>query len=211
MKVDIHTHYFKGQSEGIQIVNQYPTTLDDTLPAYSVGIHPWYIKEETIGEELVLLERQLQAANCLALGECGIDKKINISLNLQVEVFKKQLLLAEKYKKAVVLHVVSAFQEVIAIKKALNISVPLIIHGFNKKEQVAESLWKHGFYLSFGKHLINNEGLRNTFVKVPKTQVFLETDEAKEITIAEVYEVAISLDKTIEATIEQNYKTVFNK
>ncbi|MGL5276160.1 TatD family hydrolase [Myroides sp.] len=211
MKINVHTHHPKGLSEGVEIINQYPATLDNSWPAYSVGIHPWYINEDTVEEELALLEQQIQQPNCIALGECGLDKKTNISLNLQVEVFKKQLLLAEKYKKAVILHVVSAYQEVIAIKKEMNITVPLIVHGFNKKEQVAESLWKNGFYLSFGRHLIYNEGLRNTFVNVPRTQVFLETDDTEDINIDEVYEVATSLDREIEAIIEQNYKTVFNK
>ncbi|KZE79754.1 hydrolase TatD [Myroides marinus] len=211
MKVNVHTHHPKGLSEGVEIVNQYPATLDNSLPAYSVGIHPWYINEDTVEEELALLEQQIQQPNCIALGECGLDKKTNISLNLQVEVFKMQLLLAEKYKKAVILHVVSAYQEVIAIKKEMNITVPLIVHGFNKKEQVAESLWKNGFYLSFGRHLIYNERLRNTFVNVPRTQVFLETDDTEDINIDEVYAVATSLDREIEAIIEQNYKTVFNK
>lgn len=211
MKINIHTHHITGQKGIVEIVNQYPTTLDNTLSAYSVGIHPWYINEECIEEELALLEQQIQGVNCLAIGECGIDKKINISLNVQIDVFKKQLLLAEKYKKAVILHVVSAYQEVIAIKKELNITVPLIIHGFNKKQQVAESLWKNGFYLSFGKHLIYNEALRDTFVQVPREQIFLETDDVEEITIAEVYEVAEQLDKDIERQIEKNYKTVFNR
>ncbi|WP_121966024.1 TatD family hydrolase [Myroides sp. N17-2] len=211
MKINIHTHHSTGQKEIVEIVNQYPTTLDNTLSAYSVGIHPWYINEEHIEEELALLEQQIQGVNCLAIGECGIDKKINISLNVQLDVFKKQLLLAEKYKKAVILHVVSAYQEVIAIKKELNITVPLIIHGFNKKQQVAESLWKNGFYLSFGKHLIYNEALRDTFAQVPREQIFLETDDAEEITIVEVYEVAEQLGKDIERQIEKNYKTVFNR
>lgn len=211
MKINVHTHHPKDLSEGIEIVNQYPATLDNSLPTYSVGIHPWYINEDTIEEELVLLEQQLQQANCIALGECGLDKKTNISLNLQVEVFKKQLLLAEKYKKAVILHVVSAYQEVIAIKRELDITVPLIIHGFNKKLQVAESLWKNGFYLSFGRHLIYNEDLQATFRQVPKEQVFLETDDSKEVSIEEVYAIASALEGKIEVTIEQNYKIVFNK
>lgn len=211
MKINIHTHHSTGHEEGVEIVNQYPTTLDTSLPAYSVGIHPWYINEECIEEELALLEQQLQGVNCLAIGECGVDKKITIPLNVQIDVFKKQLLLAEKYKKAVILHVVSAYQEVIVIKKELNITVPLIIHGFNKKQQVAESLWKNGFYLSFGKHLIYNAALRDTFAQIPKELIFLETDDAVEITIEEVYRVAEQLHWDIERQIEENYKRVFNR
>ncbi|MCC9041471.1 TatD family hydrolase [Myroides sp. M-43] len=211
MKINIHTHHITNQHEIVEIINQYPMTVDNTLPTYSVGIHPWYIDEERLDEELTLLEEELQQPNCLAIGECGLDKKINISLNIQIDVFKRQLLLAEKYKKAVILHVVSAYQEVIAIKKELNITVPLIIHSFNKKRQVAESLWKNGFFLSFGKHLIYNEALRDTFVQVPREQIFLETDDVEEITIAEVYRIAEQLNEHIERQIEENYKRIFNR
>ncbi|MGL4582552.1 MAG: TatD family hydrolase [Flavobacterium sp.] len=211
MKINVHTHHYIQTTDSVEVLNQYPTTVDKSVPTYSVGIHPWYIDITSLDEELKQLETVIQEDNCIAIGECGLDKKIDIPLNVQIEVFKKQLALAAKYKKAVILHVVSAYQEVIEIKKEMNISVPMIIHGFNKKLQVAESLWKNGFYLSFGKHLIYNEGLRNTFIQVPKTQVFLETDDSVEVSIAEVYKVAQDLDSNIKRQIEQNYKTVFNR
>lgn len=211
MKINVHTHHYIQTTDSVEVLNQYPTTVDKSVPTYSVGIHPWYIDITSLDEELKQLEAVIQEDNCIAIGECGLDKKIDIPLNVQIEVFKKQLALAAKYKKAVILHVVSAYQEVIEIKKEMNISVPMIIHGFNKKLQVAESLWKNGFYLSFGKHLIYNEGLRNTFIQVPRTQVFLETDDSVEVSIAEVYKVAQDLDSNIERQIEQNYKTVFNR
>ena len=65
----------------------------------------------------------MKDASCLALGECGLDKKVQTPLDLQQEVFERQLTLAEKYKKPVIIHCVAAFQELIAIKKKLKLSV----------------------------------------------------------------------------------------
>jgi TatD DNase family protein len=56
--------------------------------------------------------------------------------------------------KPVVIHCVAAFQEVIQIKSKLSITVPLI--SWIKNKQVAEQLIANGFYLSFGKYLLQN-------------------------------------------------------
>jgi TatD DNase family protein len=64
---------------------------------------------------------------------------------LQTEVFEQQITLAEKYQKPLVLHLVAAYQELIAIHKRRHISVPLILHGFSKNEPTAKQLLDCGF------------------------------------------------------------------
>ena len=125
---NLHTHKSTIQPNVIEIVNQYPEEFDATIPYYSIGIHPWFVVEERIEADLAIIESKLQESNCLAIGECGLDKRTEISMELQQMVFEKQLLLAQKYQKPVVIHCVAAFQEVITLKKKLNISVPMLIH-----------------------------------------------------------------------------------
>ncbi|WP_010254492.1 TatD family hydrolase [Myroides injenensis] len=209
MKIDIHTHHIDKKVNDIAIINQYPLEANNTLPYFSVGIHPWYINEKRIEEELSFMEKHLKLNNCLAIGECGLDKKTQTPLDIQIKVFTEQLLLAEKYKKAVILHVVSAYQEIIAIKKELKLSIPLIVHGFNKNMQVAESLLKNGFYLSFGKALITYSKLSEVFISIPSDRIFLETDNSLDITIDEVYQKALTLRPDIEQQIEKNFSSVF--
>lgn len=208
MKINLHTHSYTGRKNIIEIVNQSPFLLDAHIKYFSVGIHPWYIDENKVEDELQIINKELHNANCLAIGECGLDKKINLSLKIQTEVFKKQVELAEKHKKAVILHVVSAYQEIIMLKKQMKISTPLIIHGFNKKEQVAESLWKNGFYLSFGRALIESEQVQEAFLATPDNSIFLETDDL-DVEIEAVYQKAIALKPTIEKQIEKNFAEVF--
>jgi TatD DNase family protein len=196
----------------LELVNQYPQEFDASIPFYSIGIHPWYIVEERLESDLEIIESKLQEKNCLAIGECGLDKRIEIPMELQQVVFEKQLLLAQKYKKAVVIHCVAAFQEVVAIKKRLNISVPMIIHGFSKNEQTAKQLVDNGFYISFGKYLLRNPELESVFKSVPKNRFFLETDTIEE-NIDAVYTLAakykgVNLEE-IQIQINKNFQSVF--
>ncbi|KIO52436.1 TatD family hydrolase [Flavobacterium hibernum] len=209
---NFHTHQFTNQSNILELVNQYPQDFDASIPFYSIGIHPWYIKEAQIDTDLKIIEEKLQTKNCLALGECGLDKRIEIPLEQQISVFEKQLALAEKYNKPVVIHCVAAFQEVIEIKKRLKISAPMIIHGFSKNSQIASQLIKEGFYISFGKYLLKNPDLKAVFQNAPNDRFFLETDTIEE-SIQQVYDLAgqyknITI-KELRAIISSNYKDVF--
>jgi TatD DNase family protein len=209
---NLHTHKFTNSSDILELVNQYPWEFDATIPNYSIGIHPWYIDENRLENDLKTIEEKLQLSECLALGECGLDKRIEIPLNIQIEVFEKQIALAEKYQKPLVLHLVAAFDELIAIKKRLKITVPIIIHGFSKNEQVAKQLIDNGFYLSFGKYLLRNPDLETVFKSVPNDRFFLETDTIEE-TLEEVYTLAakyknIKIEDLIEL-VNVNFSTVF--
>ena len=211
---NLHTHKFTNNPNTLELANQYPWAFDDTIPQYSIGIHPWYIDENRLATDLATIETKLQLPECLALGECGLDKRIDIPMALQIAVFEQQIALSEQYQKPLVLHLVAAYDELIAIKKRLKISVPLILHGFSKNEQVAQQMLDHGFYLSFGKYLLRNPELKTVFQSVPNDRFFLETDTIEE-TLEEVYSIASEYKgMTIEALQQQiaaNYEKVFFK
>jgi TatD DNase family protein len=209
---NLHTHNFTNQETVLELVNQYPKEFDASITFYSIGIHPWYIDEQRLEDDLQMIESKLQVPNCLALGECGLDKRIEIPLELQQKVFEKQLLLAQKYNKPVVIHCVASFQEIIAIKKQLKITVPMIIHGFSKNKQVAKQLIDNGFYISFGKYLLRNPELEAIFLSVPNDRFFFETDTVAE-SIEELYALATKYKnieiEELQEIINKNFKTVF--
>ena len=208
---NLHTHKFTNNPVIFELVNQYPWEFDATIPQYSIGIHPWYINENRLETDLQIIEEKLKLPECFALGECGLDKRIEVPIQLQIEVFEKQIALAEKYQKPLVLHLVAAFDELIEVKKRLNISVPMIIHGFSKSEQLAKQLIDNGFYLSFGKYLLRNPELEAVFKSIPNDRFFLETDTIDE-TLEEVYKIAARYKNvTVEALqkqVEVNWKRV---
>ena len=212
MFINLHTHKSSNQNNIFEIVNQYPQEFDENIKNYSIGIHPWYIDEKRVEADLKIIEDKLQSKNCLALGECGLDKRIETPLKIQIQIFEKQIQLAEKYKKPLILHCVSAYQEVIEIKKRLHIQVPMIIHGFSKNGQIAKQLLDNGFYLSFGKYLLRNPELATVFNQVPNNKFFLETDTIEE-TLEEVYAIAskyknIEMDN-LKEIVNDNFNAVF--
>ena len=162
---------------------------------------------------LEIIKEKLQLSECLALGECGLDKRIEIPLSVQITVFKKQLELVQQTNKPIILHCVAAFEEVIAIKKEMKIKNPMIIHGFSKNEQVARSLLKNGFYLSFGKYLLRNPDLEKVINFAPENQILLETDTIEE-TIYEVYEKAASIKgisvQEMKTMVFTNFSKIFS-
>ena len=209
---NLHTHKFTNNTNTIELVNQYPWEFVNGIPQYSIGIHPWYINESRLESDLQFIETKLQLPECLALGECGLDKRIDIAMPLQIAVFEKQIALAEKYQKPLVLHLVAAYQELVEIKNRLNISVPIILHGFSKNEQIAKQMIDNGFYLSFGKYLLRNPELKEVFLSVTNDRFFLETDTIEE-TLEEVYTLAAQYKGiTIEALqtqVNKNWKKLF--
>ena len=213
---NLHTHKSINQANIVALVNQYPQEFNAAIPYYSIGIHPWFIVEDSVENDLAIIESKIIESNCLAIGECGLDKRIEIPMELQKMVFEKQLLLAQKYNKPVVIHCVAAFQEVIEIKKRLDISVPMIVHGFSKNEQVAKQLVDKGFYLSFGKYLLQSKSLGTTlemvFKNIPDNRIFLETDTVED-GIEKVYDLAAEIKgipvSEMQEIINRNFTEVF--
>lgn len=210
---NLHTHQFTNNQAVFELVNQYPNDFDATINWYSIGIHPWYIDEENLENELEFINQKLQEKKCLALGECGLDKRITVDFSLQKRVFEAQIALAEKHQKPIIVHCVAAYDELIAIKKQKQVTVPMFIHGFSKNWQTAKQLLENGFYLSFGKYLLRNPELETVFTAVPNDRFLLETDTIDE-TIQEVYTKAAqykNLDiSKLQHFIAENCKNIFN-
>jgi len=207
-----HIHQFTNQPDVLELVNQYPQEFDASIPFYSIGIHPLFIVEERLEKDFQVVEEKLALPECLALGECGLDKRAETSFEIQQSVFEKQLALAEKHHKPVVIHCVAAFQELIEIRKRLKITVPMIIHGFSKKTELAKQLIDNGFYVSFGKNLLRNPELESVFKSISNDRFFLETDTIEE-GIQDVYALAAKYKGIelieLQEIVNINYNEIF--
>lgn len=185
----------------------------DNTPStfYSAGIHPWYIS--ALDVQFRVLSELATNPNCLAIGECGLDKLCSTPFELQVEVFKSQVYLAAKTQKPLIIHCVKAFDELIKIKKAFIIDIPWVIHGFNQKTEIARQLLAQGFYFSLGKALLNPESNASKWLQnLPIERLLLETDDA-EIPIEQIYKVAASAinlsESELVSNLQLNCKSVF--
>ena len=194
MLIDIHTHQVKKTIPGETYI--YSRYTDFFVPVdcdyLSMGIHPWYTEtdfERQLGE----LEKAISKTNVIALGEAGIDRSRGLPVEKQIKVFIRQIEIAEKYSKPVIIHCVRAFPEVISIRKELKPSVPMIIHGFRGNKETAAALVRSNFYLSFGAALIDHENIQDVFRTVPDELLLLETDDAHAIPLRLLYEKAALL------------------
>ena len=208
--IDIHTH--KQTSLSVSIVNCFNNFSQ--LPAggfYSVGIHPWYINTET-EKQFIELTQVSKQVNVIAIGECGLDKVCKTDFALQQLYFIKQIQLANTVHKPLIIHCVRAYHEIIQTLEEQKVQVPVIFHGFNKNKVLAQSLITKGYYLSFGRHLLNT-AVAETFKTLPLEQVFLETDDS-EMEIEEIYKAAAAIKNIDVATlckqVTQNALLVFN-
>lgn len=154
-------------------------------PYFSAGIHPWdvhVIKPHHISE----FEKLIEHPNCLAVGECGLDKVCKSDFRQQKHFFDLQLQIAVKYHKPAIIHCVKAFDELLGICKSYHPEIPMIIHGFNKTDELAQQLIRKGFYLSVSASFLYKTKLPVSILD----KLFFETDDSKEQSIISVYKLA---------------------
>lgn len=189
---DFH-HHKKNIRNGIYNLNIEQIPPDSP---YSIGIHPQDIDVNNIEQQFLWMKNMI-FQNCFAIGECGLDSLVSIDHKIQEEVFLMQIKIANEVKKPLIIHCVRKFYEVISFKKKAE--QPMIIHGFNKKHQIAEDLLANNFYLSFGKAVLYNLSLQDIVKNTPLDKIFLETDN-EDFNIEELY---VKVSEIKEVSLEQ--------
>ena len=161
---------------------------------YSVGIHPW----NTIGDlqqEWDLLETFCHHQQVVAIGETGLDTLRGAPLDIQIEIFKRHIDMAEQIGKPIIVHCVRAWQELITTwRSTAPHHVSLAVHGFRGNAAIAKQLMKESFYLSFGEHF-NAEALAVT----PHDRIMIENDDSN----SDIATIAASAAQALELSTEQ--------
>lgn len=213
--IDIHTHFRKFNPENIVVRNVFPGDVFEDFEGcnyYSVGLHPWKIK--TPEENDIMLNRieiALESEHVCFVGECGLDKKVETDFKEQVRVFWLQAILAEKYKRPLLIHCVKAYNEIFELHKKMHPEMPWIMHGYNGNIQITEQLAKRGIFFSFGKSLFNeNSKSLESLRYLPLEKIFLETDEF-EGEIEQVYEKAASLKSISVEVLKTEVRNNFSR
>jgi TatD DNase family protein len=207
--IDFHTHHDRKSPDLINLQTLHVTSelQAEALPnPCSLGLHPWFIQSSS-WENLVDLAK---SSKVIAIGECGLDRNIDLPLETQVSVFRRHIELAESLRKPLVIHCVRAFSELIALKKSTKSSIPWIIHGFHKKAEVFQELLKHDFYFSFGAAILSDRSpVINAIATIPNGRFLLETDDRNDIRIEQIYDRAAALRhvsrKTLQTQLTETY------
>jgi len=193
--VDTHCHLFKEDYDNLNelilnldkenikcIVNG--TNVDNNTKAIqlskkykniysSIGFHPSDI-DMLIDDYLDFIEKNISFV--VAIGEIGLDyywTKENIVK--QKEIFEKQLELAEKYNKPVIVHTRDAINDTYNILSKYKVRG--VIHAFSGSLEMANKFIDLGFKLGIGGVVtFKNCNLKNVIDRINISDIVLETD-----------------------------------
>ena len=114
----------------------------------------------------------------VAVGECGLDYYRNrVEKKVQIEVFEKQLEIAENFKKPVIIHCRQAEEDVYKILDGHK-NIKGVIHCFSSSVEFAEKFLQLGFYIGIDGPVTypNAKVLREVIKMLPLEKMLLETD-----------------------------------
>lgn len=140
-----------------------------------VGIHPEDVDKMGKGD---LAEIEILAKDAVAIGEIGLDYYWTTETKeLQKEVFIKQLEMARRLGKPVVIHNREATDDIIDILKDFT-DLKVQIHCFSTDEKSLKTFMDFGFYISLGGVVTYGNGLneKQAAAIVPIERLMLETD-----------------------------------
>ena len=206
MYINVHSHQTETVAGILTIQNLYKNFPSVTSGGYfSVGLHPWFLNEETWMDEFEEVKKWSSEQQVLAIGEAGLDKVCETDMELQQKVFAAHIQWANEIRKPLVVHCVRAHAEVMQLLTMHQNKMPVIFHGFNKSKELALQLTAHGYFLSFGK-AIEKSGTAEVMAALPIEQVFLETDKS-DISIQQLYSLAASAFQIQEDSLSLQLQT----
>lgn len=162
----------KGLNMSVELSKQY-----DFIYA-AAGIHPENADE--FNEDVENLICNLAEINdIIAIGEIGLDYywEENPSRDIQQEVFRRQMKIAERYNLPVIIHDREAHGDTLKIMKEFP-KVKGVVHCFSGSVEFAKECLKLGYYIGVtGVVTFKNSKVIKAVVKeVPLDRLLVETD-----------------------------------
>lgn len=156
--------------EVLKLVEKYPNVYG------AIGIHPQDV--DTVTEEsFKLIEENINNPKIVAIGEIGLDYYwVKDNKEKQIELFKKQLEIATKYNKPVIIHSRDSIQNVFDILKEYKLKGS--IHCFNSSLEMAKEFIKIGYKIGVGGVVTfkNAKKLQDIVKELDLKDILLETD-----------------------------------
>ncbi|WP_409525018.1 TatD family hydrolase [Nitrincola sp. MINF-07-Sa-05] len=158
----------------LALSRHYPDFIKPAL-----GLHPCFMAQHQ-ESDLEQLEQHLETTpGVIAVGEIGLDFFIqDAQPERQIELFRLQLLLAQRHELPVLLHVRKAHDEVLKQLRRIPLKRGGIVHAFSGSQQQARQYVELGFRLGFGGAMTYARAtkLRRLASELPLEWLVLETD-----------------------------------
>ena len=141
----------------------------------TIGIHPEYVDNYT-DEDILFIKSNLNNLKIIAIGEIGLDYHYTKeNKDKQINLFEKQLKLAEEENIPVIIHSREATLDTINTLKKYNVKG--LIHSFSGSLETANEYIKMGYLLGVnGVITFKNSNLKDVIRKIPLEHLVLETD-----------------------------------
>ena len=159
----------KSNEEVLKLVKKYDIVYG------AIGIQPEEINDYNV-DNLKFIEAHINDDKIIAVGEIGLDYHYECDRNLQKELFRKQLNIAKKYNKPVIIHSRDSIQETYDILKEFHVKG--IMHCYSGSVEMAHEFIKIGFLISIGGVVTfkNASRLIDVIKNISLEYIVLETD-----------------------------------
>lgn len=156
--------------EVLELVNKYDIVYG------AIGFHPTEL-DDFKEEYFKFLEDNLDNPKIVAVGEIGLDYHYdNTDKEKQVYIFKKQLDIASKYNKPIIVHSRDSIQDTYNILKKYRLTGS--IHCFSGSVEMAREFVKIGYKLGIGGIITykNAKTIKEVVKDIDLSYILLETD-----------------------------------
>ena len=135
------------------------------------GTHPWYAAKTDLKGLEDILERDDKAC----VGEIGLDSKRG-QLSEQVDSFKAQLALSNKYDRIANIHMIGCESEMLRILRESRCTC--ILHSFSGPESYIRPFAECGCYFSVSPRIHNKskDRIASLLSSIPEDRLLIETD-----------------------------------
>lgn len=144
----------------------------------SVGLHPNDNPAEQFDD--AAFEALAREPKVVAIGECGLDYFRSGGTDeekaTQKVRFEKQIELAQKVGKALIIHCRNAHDDMLAMLTDKKITVPVAIHFFTGSGELAQKYLDLGCYLSFPGPITYTDMYDDSIRVCPLGRMLVETD-----------------------------------
>ncbi|MBF0357723.1 MAG: TatD family hydrolase [Magnetococcales bacterium] len=142
------------------------------------GLHPLNMADHP-HDALEQLEEWIERSNPVAIGEIGLDYRETPQNHVRQKIlFEAQLNLAKKHELPILVHVIKAHEQTLALLRRAELPAGGIIHSFNGSLQQAHEYIKLGFLLGFGGVATYDRAtkIRRVAAELPDSALVLESD-----------------------------------
>ncbi len=193
MIIDCHTHLPAPEAIcSVEPQQLAQTAAQHPMQLFAAGIHPWSLAHLNAGEAQLCMDTLRQecanSPQVVAIGETGLDTLCGASPELQLDIFRQHIALAQQLHLPLVLHVVRSAHQILAelVTHKPTENTPWIWHGFRGKPELAAQFLAHPHtYISLGA-LFNPA----TAAAIDPARLLLETDATSPESSPDIHEVA---------------------